>query len=81
MCILRQNKGTDISKDQSMQVSFSWNSSDLHFSLGLGLSLVCETGDSVLNFTFYINIQQKVSVFIKTLFLRGSENLDENCFK
>ncbi len=23
---------------------FSWNSSDLHFSLGLGLSLVCETG-------------------------------------
>ncbi len=27
-----------------MQVSFSWNSSDLHFSLGLGLSLVCETG-------------------------------------
>ncbi len=29
--------------NQSEQVSFSWNSSDLHFSLGLGLSLVCET--------------------------------------
>ncbi len=27
-----------------MQVYFSWNRSDLHFSLGLGLSLVCETG-------------------------------------
>ncbi len=27
-----------------MQVYFNWNGSDLHFSLGLGLSLVCETG-------------------------------------
>ncbi len=27
-----------------MQVSLSWNSSDLHFSLGLGLNHVCETG-------------------------------------
>ncbi len=34
MCILRQNKGT-------VQVYFSWNSSDLHFSLGLDLSSVC----------------------------------------
>ncbi len=42
--MLRQNKGTDIILDQSVQVYFSWNSSDLHFSLGLGLSLVCETG-------------------------------------
>ncbi len=26
-----------------MQVSFRWNSSELHFNLGLGFSLVCET--------------------------------------
>ncbi len=32
-----------------MQVSFRWNSSELHFSLVLGLSLVCETG--CLSFT------------------------------
>ncbi len=43
-CILRQNKGTDIFSDQSVQVSFSGSSSDLHLSLGLGLSPVCETG-------------------------------------
>ncbi len=47
-CILRQNKGTDIFLDQSVQVSFIWNSSDLHFSLGLGLSLVCGTGGLLL---------------------------------
>ncbi len=28
----------------SVQVSFSWNSSYLHISLGLGLNLVCGTG-------------------------------------
>ncbi len=48
MCILRQNKDTDIFKDQSMQVYLSWNSSDLYFSLGLDLSLVCETGDEYI---------------------------------
>ncbi len=36
---LRQNKGTDIFKDQSVQVSFSYNSLDLHFSLGLSVSV------------------------------------------
>ncbi len=33
-----------------MQVSFSWNGSDLHFSLGLGLSLVCETGGLISHY-------------------------------
>jgi len=28
----------------SVQVAFSYNSSNMHFSLGLGLSLVCESG-------------------------------------
>ncbi len=44
VCILRPNKGTDIFYDQSVQISFCWKSSELHFSLGLDLSLVCETG-------------------------------------
>ncbi len=34
--------------DQSVQVSFRWIRSDLHFSPGLGLSLVCETGGNYL---------------------------------
>ncbi len=37
-----------------MQVSFSWNSSELHFSLGLGLSHVCETGGINVFILLYI---------------------------
>ncbi len=43
---MRQNKATNIFKDQSLQVSFSGSSLDLHFRLGL--SLVCETGGKSL---------------------------------
>ncbi len=40
-------------KSQSVQVYLSWNSSALHFSLGLGLSLVCE--NYFVGIKLYIN--------------------------
>ncbi len=45
-----------------MQVSFGWNSSDLHFSLGLGLSLVCETGGNSFSLKTLVDTVQTAPV-------------------
>ncbi len=43
-----------------MQVYFSWNSSDLDFSLGLGLSLVCGTWGKICVF-FPLNYKKSLN--------------------
>ncbi len=45
--------------DQSVQVSFRRIRSDLHFSPGLGLSLVCETGGNYFKLFLLTEIQIK----------------------
>ncbi len=59
MCILRQINGTDIFYDMSEQDIFSWDSSNMHFSLGLPLNLVCETGG--LLFLCFLNKSLKLT--------------------
>ncbi len=55
--------------DQSGQVYFSWNSSDLHFSLGLGLSLVCETGGwgGGVEYSYFSRISEVQHIHVHTL--------------